>query len=730
MTAQHIVTAICFALLTAEVLYVIISYFRRNRSGRIAFVRSFKRGKCAVVYLSVIPLFFIGVLFSGRDVLESLLLSITKSVELVVLKYDVNVVKALIDADLFYKITMYYAYTLVALNAVLFVFSLAAQSLWQARSRGAAKRGKMDKLFIFGCNDNNTDIWKSAKGVRKTLVGKNISKETKLSLYAGKIRYMSVSDYGDTAAMIFSKSVFGGVNHSVVVNTENEETNLEICRRFIERIKSLTDEEKQSAFRHLHIFVFGDPRYEAIYEDVTASANGCIHYVSKYRMIAMNFVDRYPLTRFMDARHIDYATSFIRKDVEINVCMIGFGKTNRSIFMTSVANNQFITADRGGARLKKVNYHIFDRENAENDKNLNHSYYRYKTALDEIKTKDYLPLPSLPATELYYKLDINDPRFYREIKTAVTRSESDVNIAVIAFGTDLENIDMAQKLTAKKREWGIDNLVIMVKVRKRIGGCEELESSGCLFIGNEREDVYDYGEIIGDEIYRMAMLRNEIYDLEYSLTHGGQASDALIAENKKCAVRNWFCAKTQSERESSLYCCLSLRSKLNLMGLDYVKTDAAGEALSEKEYLEIYAADDMPDTQTYSFAAAGKKIVYYTLDFKDSRRKNLAVQEHLRWNSFMISKGMIPASKRQILEETALKGGKTRFTNGRNYPCRRHGNLTTFDGLVAFRKMIAERDNVSEEQTDVIKYDYQLLDDAYWLLASVGCKIVRRDEGI
>ena len=226
------------------------------------------------------------------------------------------------------------------------------------------------------------------------------------------------------------------------------------------------------------------------------------------------------------------------------------------------------------------------------------------------------------------------------------------------------------------------------------------------------------------------MLRNEIYDLEYSLTHGGQASDALIAENKKCAVRNWFCAKTQSERESSLYCCLSLRSKLNLMGLDYVKTDAAGEALSEKEYLEIYAADDMPDTQTYSFAAAGKKIVYYTLDFKDSRRKNLAVQEHLRWNSFMISKGMIPASKRQILEETALKGGKTRFTNGRNYPCRRHGNLTTFDGLVAFRKMIAERDNVSEEQTDVIKYDYQLLDDAYWLLASVGCKIVRRDEGI
>ena len=40
--------------------------------------------------------------------------------------------------------------------------------------------------------------------------------------------------------------------------------------------------------------------------------------------------------------------------------------------------------------------------------------------------------------------------------------------------------------------------------------------------------------------------------------------------------------------------------------------------------------------------------------------------------------------------------------------------------------MTAERDNVSEEVTDVIKYDYQLLDDAYWLLSTNGFKIIKK----
>ena len=100
----------------------------------------------------------------------------------------------------------------------------------------------------------------------------------------------------------------------------------------------------------------------------------------------------------------------------------------------------------------------------------------------------------------------------------------------------------------------------------------------------------------------------------------------------------------------------------------------------------------------------------------------------------MISKGTVPASKEQILTETVTKAdGTQKYTNGKNYALRRHGNLTTFDGLVEFRKMVAERDRTegetllqAEERKDVIKYDYQLLDDAHWLLTKTGHKIIKR----
>ena len=63
----------------------------------------------------------------------------------------------------------------------------------------------------------------------------------------------------------------------------------------------------------------------------------------------------------------------------------------------------------------------------------------------------------------------------------------------------------------------------------------------------------------------------------------------------------------------------------------------------------------------------GVKLISYDLDFKKSMRRNLAEQEHQRWNAFMLSKGVIPATKWQILNETKVVDGKTVYTNGKNY---------------------------------------------------------------
>jgi hypothetical protein len=230
----------------------------------------------------------------------------------------------------------------------------------------------------------------------------------------------------------------------------------------------------------------------------------------------------------------------------------------------------------------------------------------------------------------------------------------------------------------------------------------------------------------------MAQMRNEVYDLEYAVTHteGLVVDEAYVKHNHDASYQDWYKGKSQMERESSLYCCLSLRSKLNLMGLDYCEADSTDEAgLSEEEYLAYYAGEDMPDTVSYGVRANGKPIIHYGLDFPRSRRRNMAIHEHLRWNSFMISKGMVPSTREQIVtEKTVDKKGREKYTNGKNYTVRRHGNLTTFDGLVEFRRMVAARDGRPEEEKDVIKYDYQLLDDAHWLLTSNGYKMIRHEK--
>ena len=158
-----------------------------------------------------------------------------------------------------------------------------------------------------------------------------------------------------------------------------------------------------------------------------------------------------------------------------------------------------------------------------------------------------------------------------------------------------------------------------------------------------------------------------------------------------------------------------------MLGLDYCDVTDAREEITEEEYLKTYAKGDMP------MYTEGKSAVRYPLEFKDSTRKNMAVQEHYRWNAYMITKGFVPADKQTILKEKDEKTGE--YTNGKSYELCRHGNLTTFDGLVAFRKMVSKpsrEDGKTEKDSDVIKYDYQLLDGAYWLLKQNGYKIVKR----
>ncbi len=730
-----VVSIMCMILMIMTILVIIINLCRKDKSQRVSYLRNFKKGQGAVIYIFSIPLFFIGYFYVGHNWLDSCFYAIRKGVELIVLRYDISPIKTLIEENAIYSTAIYLCYILVCLNAIIFIFSLMCQFFWRSYMGIRFMFSKKDKVIIFGNNANNHIIYKSVNDKLKLLVDK-ISNEDSLKLYKNNILYKDVDSYKSYIKYIVSKSVRSEYVNVIIINTEIDTKNIQICHEFINQINKLDERERYVCFAQLRIFTYGNPKYDTIYEEIMSNSFGCISYINKYKKIAVDIIEKHPFSLYLDSRFIDYKTSLLNNNFDINALLIGFGKTNQQFFLTSIANNQFMEKKDVGIDIKKINYHLFDNQPSDNSKVLNHNYNRYKNEFEQVDEGDYLQLPSHPAETTFHKLDINDTQFYNEIRYITSDSRNSVNFIVISFGSDLENLDLAQKLLCKMKEWSIDNYLILVKVRDCSNNIKFLVEDRCFIVGNESNCVYNIDSILEDKLLKMGQMRDEVYALEYELTQDATSlTNERILEIRRNAYRSWYMKKTQLERESSIYCCLSMRSKLNLMGLDICSIDdKTKRALTEDEYLDIYAHNDLPNQNHYSKKLDGKSIIYYSIDYKDSLRKNFAIMEHLRWNAFMISKGMIPASRNDILNETNSLG---KYTNGKNYMLRRHGCLTTFEGLIEFRKIVANRDKKNDEQlqdaenrADVIKYDYQLMDDAYWLLTKSGYKIIKKDKNI
>ena len=730
MVAQIVATlgtAICFAFLSLKVVLLIVNLFR-FRSHSIPYIRNYKKVSFISNYLLMMLIYFIGILYGERNLFAAFSSSVTSAADFLVLKFNTENINALMEYNPLYTVSVYGGYGLVVFGAVLFTMSLMQQYLWSARKAFSVKITRKEKMYLFGYNPDNISICESDGKRRFKYIVAKIGKEEREKLYIDNIPYLLVDPENWFAEHLKSLLRWGIKKSIFIINTGDDKQNIALCKKFTEQIASASDQVKDNIFSKVSIFVFGDPKYHAIYENLTKKGLGCINYINKYQKIAMDFIDRYPLTLFMNENQIDYSTSLIRDGVDINVALIGFGKTNRQIFLTSVASNQFLKSSEKGPEHKRVKYFIFDKDHSEQNKNLNHDYYRFKKKLETINPMDYLDMPSLPAEEQYFHMDINDCEFYGAVKDMVTKNPKDANFIVISFGNDLENLDMAHKLVEKCNEWDVKNVTIFVRA---FGWCKKqtpLENKNCYFFGNENDVVFDIDKMLSDKLYCMAKMRSEVFDLERAITDETESSidDAFVSAKSVEANENWYKEKSQMQRDSSLYACLSLRFKLNLMGLDYCKEETKTDSLTEEEYMQIYAGCDRPDIEKYNRKIKGKNIVYYGIDYPMSRRRNMAIQEHHRWTSFVISRGMVPATREQIRSEIQESNGVNVYTDGTNYDLRHHGNLTSYEGLVEFRKILAERDAVSEEKKDRMRFRYQILDDAYWLLNSNGFKIVKK----
>lgn len=433
--------------------------------------------------------------------------------------------------------------------------------------------------------------------------------------------------------------------------------------------------------------------------------------------VASDLLWRYPITAFMNDKQVDYSTSLVRDGVNVNIVFAGFDELGEEIFSALCASNAFMRERDGSLEDMSVNYFIFDLKASQREEQLKDGCLRYCAGFEKMRKVQemYLPLPTPVTSATFFDIDTEEDEFFEQVRRIVTASEKNADFVYISTGDTEKNIRIAERLLKKRAEWGREALVIFVNCGKNAAKSRKADRFFA-FGDSRRLKKSSYG-VFSDEILSMALLRNEAYAMEYAFSERGSLSTDEARRIKAESARRFFDADNAFARESSAFGCLSIRFKLNLLGLDCVKRKKRG--ICEEEYLSVYARGDMPEYD--GTVIDGRRVVRYSYSFLPSLRKNMAVHEHARWNAFMISRGFVPSSKEQIRNE--IRGDGT-YTNGKNFEERRHGNITTFEGLFEFAKIIAERNGRSESDADVVKLDYQLLDNAHWLLNSVGYRIV------
>ena len=712
MTLLNIVCVLCLVYMAAIVATVIVKVCALDRKSRLKYLQNFKKGKFFLIYLVTFPLFWFAHFHNGLSPIGALFETFASAVDLVFLTFGFNVVEPLMTANALYSVTVYVCYALVIVNAAMLAFTIFVQKIFNAFAKRRAFTSKKTYVFV-GMNDANRKILHSLQGVdAQAVVLDAYSKDLVDELYVKKVAFVeyTAGDLGKTLEKLFGR--FDNKTVYVVVNTEDDVKDLLYVKQLAQVIyKQHPEENSIEDNLGLFVYVFGDSQNQSAFTYYSEKTNGCINYVNVFRLVAMDFVDRYPLSQFMTNKHIDTQTATIRPEVNLNVALIGFGRTNQQLFLTSVANNQFLTTTKSGLAHKSVQYFIYDKEDSEN-KNLNHSYYRYATERQGMNPEQYLPLPPLPANETYFKLDINDSDFYTSLKNNLV-GENNYNYIVVALGADTETLDIGQKICSKIKEWGIEN---STKVFIRIANTQLAQSVlnqdfadvGFVVFGDESNVVYNVKNIVDEKTEKMAKMRHLVYSWEYN-------SDKPLEEVKKIAQRDWFKQHSQIQRESNVYASLSLRTKLHMLGFDYTDNPNACDC-SQQFALQYQQGDKI----TYGAGQiSGKDKIVYTNDMfeRASVRNTLAIQEHYRWNAFYLSWGIVPSSIDEICTQN----------KGKLLHLRKHGNLTTFEGLKQYRDLICTHYGKDPESADVIRYDYQLLDDAAWFLKKGGYTIVKKD---
>ena len=328
------------------------------------------------------------------------------TMDLIVLEYDYETIALLANANLFYMITTYICFVLVAVNAGLFVFSFAIQIFKNWRTvKKATKKGVESFVFVGG-TDQNFAFAKSvtAKGGRAIVLA-DLSKCDKESLCEQNVPYSAFGDNDDLLKKLTKLyGQFSDKKVNVVINTGDDKQNLLLAGQVTGICTSCGTEFLAEEKTGANVYVYGEKANTVVYEHLVSDTCGCIRFVNPNKIVAMDFVDKYPLTKFMTDEQVDFDTSLVKDDVKINVAFVGFGKTSQSLFDLFATASQLMTKQNGKVVAKKVSYHIYDGNDPKQNANLQHNYFALQNKTTGTQAKNIFQCHKFLLTTIFMTL--------------------------------------------------------------------------------------------------------------------------------------------------------------------------------------------------------------------------------------------------------------------------------------------------------------------------------------
>lgn len=452
-------------------------------------------------------------------------------------------------------------------------------------------------------------------------------------------------------------------------------------------VEKLNRHYQHNPISQLKAFIlYEDRQHLPVYESFSQEKHK-MRFFSYHQLIAQQLILEYPLTSFLPQRFID-RTKATLDDVTIQYHLLGFGPTNLEIYRHLFVTNQFPPK---ASKFFGKDIALFNKPTIE------YNIYRDPTqsliAIPKFITpfsskKDYLPSPSISVATEDINTTFHDASFINHFDKFLKKSDP-YHVLIIAFDDDVINLRVLQQVLTYLIEKRIQHYHLFVQMTNR-----DYVQTSHLF---KEKNVIAFG--FGDYGYSLNQITNPIFtkiaSQIQSTLNPAIPFDSLVSE----------------EKENLLYEAISLRFKLNLMGLDLaVQT----RGLTETNFFKRYDVDEQATFhRTHPRAKNDADLNRYKPVAKKLRNL-LARQEHLRWTAKQIAKGYIPMSLEEMVATKSYV----------NHQVKKDARLTSFEGLFDLHHYLVHNLSFSFSDADVIYPFFHTMDHLYDILKNTPFQVV------